>query len=224
MCSLLRRELEKTQINTKTKKTNLLIVGAGGHTRSCIDVIHASSRFTIQGLIGLGDQVGQMVLGYPVIGTDDDFALFRSDCEFAFIGIGQIKTASVRQNIFSNLRDLGYSFPTFVSSRAYVSPFASLGAGTIVMPGGVIGPGAKVGENCIINSQALVEHDAAVGDHCHISTGARINGSVTVDRGSFIGSGAILREGVRVGENSVIGAGQVIFKDVPAGSVVRGSL
>ena len=38
---------------------------------------------------------------------------------FAFIGIGQIKTASVRQNIFSNLRDLGYSFPIFVSS--YIS-------------------------------------------------------------------------------------------------------
>jgi sugar O-acyltransferase (sialic acid O-acetyltransferase NeuD family) len=202
----------------------LLIVGAGGHARSCIDVIHANSRFTIQGLIGLDDQVGQMVLGYPVIGTDNDFSLFRSDCEFAFIGIGQIKTASIRQNIFTNLRDLGYIFPIFVSSRAYVSSFASLGPGTIVMPGGVIGPKATVGENSIINSQALVEHDVAIGDHCHISTGARINGSVTVDRGSFIGSGAILREGVRVGENSVIGAGQVVLKDLPAGSVIRGSL
>jgi sugar O-acyltransferase (sialic acid O-acetyltransferase NeuD family) len=202
---------------------NLLIVGAGGHTRSCIDVIHASNRFTIQGLIGLGDQVGQTVLGYQVIGSDNDFASFRSDCEFAFIGIGQIKTASVRQNIFSNLRDLGYSFPSFVSSRAYVSPFASLGAGTIVMPGGIIGPGAKVGENCIINSQALVEHDAVVGDHCHISTGARLNGSVTIDGGSFIGSGSILREGVKVGKNSLVGAGQTVLKDVPANSIVRGS-
>ena len=202
---------------------SLLIVGAGGHTRSCIDVIHASNRFTIQGLIGLDDQVGQTVLGYEVIGSDKDLALFRSDCEFAFIGIGQIKTASVRQNIFSNLRDLGYSFPTFVSSRAYVSPFASLGAGTIVMPGGIIGPGARVGENCIINSQALVEHDAVVGDHCHISTGARVNGGVTIDRGSFIGSGSILREGVNVGKNSLVGAGQTVLKDVPANSVVRGS-
>jgi sugar O-acyltransferase (sialic acid O-acetyltransferase NeuD family) len=201
---------------------NLLIVGAGGHTRSCIDVIHASNRFTIQGLIGLGDQVGQTVLGYKVIGSDNDLALFRSDCEFAFIGIGQIKTASVRQNIFSNLRDLGYTFPTFVSSRAYVSPFASLSAGTIVMPGGIIGPGAKVGENCIINSQALIEHDAVVGDHCHISTGARINGRVTIDGGSFIGSGSILREGVKVGKNSLVGAGQTVLKDVPANSIVKG--
>jgi len=202
---------------------NLLIVGAGGHTRSCIDVIHASNRFTIKGLIGLGNQVGQTVLGYQVIGCDNDLALFRSDCEYAFIGIGQIKTASMRLNIFSKLRDLGYSFPTFVSSRAYVSPFANLGAGTIVMPGSIIGPGAKVGENCIINSQALVEHDADIGDHCHISTGARINGSVTIDGGSFIGSGSILREGVKVGKNSLVGAGHTVLKDVPANSVVRGS-
>jgi len=213
--------LEKTQINTKTKKTNLLIVGAGGHSKACIDVIHANNQFTIQGLIGLDYQVGQMVLGYSVIGSDNDFALFRSDCEFAFIGIGQIKTASVRQNIFTDLRDLGYSFPTFASSRAYVSPFATLGAGTIVMPGCVIGPGVKVGENCIINSQALIEHDAVVGDHCHISTGARINGSVTVKGGSFIGSGSILREEISIGENSLIGAGQTILKNVPANSIVR---
>ena len=206
-----------------TKKMNLLIVGAGGHTRSCIDVIHASSRFKIQGLIGSCDQVGQTVLGYQVIGSDNDLALFRSDCEFAFIGIGQIKTASVRLNIFSNLRDLGFSFPTFVSSRAYVSPFASLGAGTIVMPGGIIGPGARVGENCIINSQAFVEHDADVGNHCHISTGARINGGVIIDGGSFIGSGSILREGVKIGKNSLVGAGQTVLKDVPANSIVRGS-
>ena len=216
--------MEKTQINTKTKKTKLLIVGAGGHARSCIDVIHASNRFTIQGLIGLGNQMGQTVLGYPVIGTDNDLELYRSNCEYAFIGIGQIKTASVRQNLYGNLRALGYTFPIFISSKAYVSSFASLCNGTIVMPGAVIGAGANVGENSIINSQALVEHNTFIGDHCHISTGARINGNVDVGKGSFIGSGAILREGVRIGENSVIGAGQVILKDVPVGSVIRGPL
>ena len=199
----------------------MLIVGAGGHSRSCIDIIHASNKFTIHGLIGFDDQVGQTILGYQVIGSDNDLALFRSDCEFAFIAIGQIKTASVRQNIFSNLRDLGYSFPTFVSSRAYVSPFASIGAGTIVMPGGIIGPGAKVGENCIINSQALIEHDVLVDNHVHISTGAKINGGCKIGSGTFVGSGAVIKQNIKIGKNCIIGAGVVLKKNLSNNLIIK---
>lgn len=202
----------------------MLIIGAGGHAKSCIDIIHASPKFMIKGLIGSADQIGQKILGYPVIGTDEDCLSYRSDCDHAFIGVGQIKTARIRQNLYSNLRDIGYFFPSFISSAAYLSSFASLGAGVIVMSGAVVNADAKVGENTIVNSHVLLEHDAVVGDHCHISTGARVNGGVKIHKGSFIGSGAILREGISIGENCVVGAGQLVLKDVPANSVVRGLL
>lgn len=206
---------------TDLKKSNLLIVGAGGHAKSCIDVIHASNQFIIKGLIGLDSQVGETVMGYPILGTDDDLNFYSQECECAVVGVGQIKTPRLRLDLFQKLTSIGYRIPVVVSSHACVSSFASVGSGTIVMSGAVINADTSVGSNNIINSQSLLEHDVVIGNHCHIATGARVNGGVTVGNGSFVGSGAILREGITVGENSVIGAGQVVLHDVPANTTVK---
>ena len=41
------------------KKPEIILVGGGGHCKSCIDVIEAESRFTIKGII---DQDGKLQL------------------------------------------------------------------------------------------------------------------------------------------------------------------
>ena len=48
----------------------ILLIGAGGHARACIDVIEQEGRFNIAGLVGLPHEVGSRVLGYPVLGSD----------------------------------------------------------------------------------------------------------------------------------------------------------
>jgi FlaA1/EpsC-like NDP-sugar epimerase len=55
-------------------KPNILLVGAGGHARSCIDVIEQQGNFSIAGLIEFSKQTSSKNLNkpYSVIGTDDD--------------------------------------------------------------------------------------------------------------------------------------------------------
>ena len=53
------------------KLTPILVIGAGGHAKACIDVIEATGKYEIIGLTGKVDEVGTSVLGYPVIGSDD---------------------------------------------------------------------------------------------------------------------------------------------------------
>ena len=67
----------------------LLLVGAGGHARSLIDLIETQGEWHIHGLIGLPEQVGSTVLSYPVLGTDDDLPTLRSTCPAALLGVGQ---------------------------------------------------------------------------------------------------------------------------------------
>ena len=52
-----------------------LLIGCGGHARSLIDVVESSSRWHVLGLVGLPEQVGEEVLGYPVLGCDEDLPL-----------------------------------------------------------------------------------------------------------------------------------------------------
>ena len=55
----------------------ILLIGAGGHARSCIDIIETVGQFKIAGLVEKNDANGNESLGYPVIGTDDDLSDLR---------------------------------------------------------------------------------------------------------------------------------------------------
>ncbi len=196
----------------------ILLLGAGGHTRSCIDVIEQEGRYTVGGLVGLSREVGSHVLSYPVLGTDGDLPDLLPRFSSVLITVGQIKSPEARMKLHALLEARGCRLPVIVSPRAYVSAYAQVGAGTIVMHGAVVNAGARIGRNCIINSQALVEHGAVVGDHCHIATAAVINGDVSIGTGSIIGSTACVRQGIRVAEHCVVGMGQLVLSDCMAGS------
>lgn len=200
------------------ESNSIILVGSGGHARACIDVIEQEGRFEVAGLVGLSHEVGLRILGYPVLGTDADLPALLGDYAHALVTVGQIKSPELRMRLYTLLEKSDCSLPVVISPRAYVSPHASLGAGTIVMHGAVVNAGATVGRNCIVNSQSLVEHDAVIADHCHIATAAVINGGVCIGAGTFIGSGSSVRQCVKIGERCLIGMGQRVLADCEAGA------
>lgn len=200
---------------------DILLIGAGGHCKSCIDVIEAHGEYRIKRVFRPVGDVGDFLFDFPADGSDSELPEALQQTPYALVTVGQIKSATTRANLFERLLGLGAILPTIVSPAARRSPRASLGCGTIVMHNAVINAGAEIGQNCIVNTMALVEHDAVISSHCHISTGARVNGGVKIGEGVFIGSGAVLKEGIHVADGAVIGAGQVVLNDVKAGEVVR---
>ena len=201
--------------------SDLLLVGGGGHCRSCIDVIEAEGQYWIRGIVQPVSDETDGIFGYPVLGSDADLPFLLQETPQTLVTVGQIRSPEIRIRLFELLKQSGGKLPRIVSPFAYCSKNAEMDEGTIVMHGTIVNAGASIGANCIINSQALIEHDVVVADHCHISTGTRVNGGVTIGRGSFIGSGAILKEGIVIGENVIISAGQVILRDVPSRAVVK---
>lgn len=204
------------------KQAEIILVGGGGHCHSCIDVIEQQGRYRIAGIVDLPERVGQEVLGYPVIGTDDDLPRLAEEYRYFLITLGQIKSPARRMALFHRLKGLGVQLPTIVSSRAYVSRHARVGEGTIIMHGALVNAGARVGSNCIINTFCLLEHDASIGDHCHISTASVINGGTAVAEGTFVGSNTVTREGIRIGANCIVGGGVVVLQSVPNGTIYTG--
>lgn len=197
---------------------SLVIVGAGGHARACLDVLEAEGRWRVAGFIGRDEEVGTTVLGLPVLGSDDDLAVLRASHDAALVAVGQLTDPTPRRRIAARLRATGWALPTVVSPRAHVSRHAHVGAGTIVMHDAVVNAGARIGANCIVNTRALVEHDAIVGDDCHLATGVILNGGVRVGDGVFVGSGTIVRPGVSVHDGAVLAMGQCVTRDCPAGA------
>ena len=98
-------------------KLSLILIGIGGHARSCIDVIDQQDQYQIAGLIGMPDEVKTQHLGYSVIGTDNDLPELTKTCQYALITVGQIKTPEHRIRLYQKAIQLGLQLPIIIPGR-----------------------------------------------------------------------------------------------------------
>ncbi len=189
---------------------DLILIGGGGHCKSCIDVIEAAGEFKIVAIVDVQEKVGTNILNYKISHTDDDLEQLIKKHTNVLICLGQIKSPELRIRYFDLCSRKGAKFPVIVSPRSYISRYATIGEGTIVMHDALINASAVIGKNCIINTKSLIEHDAQIGNNCHISTAAVVNGGVSIGDNCFIGSNATIAQQVTIAENSIVSAGSFI--------------
>ena len=75
---------------------DLLLIGAGGHAQSVIDIIECKNEWVIKGLVGIDSEIDKEVLGYKIIASDKQLERLRKKYNYAFISIGQIKSSILR--------------------------------------------------------------------------------------------------------------------------------
>lgn len=198
-----------------------MLIGGGGHCQSVIEVAESCGR-TIRGILDVPTEVGKEVLGYPVIGTDDEIANYADSCEFV-ITVGFIKDSSLRVKLYNRALENGGKLATLVASTAYVSRHARLGQGTVVMHHAFVNAGAEVGENVILNTCCNIEHGVHIGSQCHVSTGVMVNGDCRIGDNCFIGSQSVLANGVSVCNDVLVGAGSFVRKSIIRPGVYSGN-
>lgn len=199
----------------------IILVGGGGHCKSVIDVAE-SAGYSVLGILDMPELVGTTVLGYPVIGTDDNISDYVDDALF-IVTVGHIKDASLRIKLHERIKNAGGRLATLIASTAYVSRFASIGEGSVIMHKAMVNAAAHIGSGCIINTFANIEHDAFIGDYCHISTGTMVNGNCTVGEGVFLGSQSVLVNGISITDGCVFAAGSMIRKDIIRKGIYSGN-
>ncbi|WP_167619060.1 acetyltransferase [Maribellus sediminis] len=192
----------------------IILIGGGGHCISAIDVLESTSQYQIIGILDIPDKVGLDIQGYPVIGSDDQLEEIATDISNFLITVGQIQNANIRQKIFDKVLKVNGKLPIITSDLAYISKYAQIDEGTIVMHGAIVNASAKIGKACIINSKALIEHETSVGDFTHISTGSILNGQVSIGNNCFIGSNTVVANNITVCDNVIVAAGSQVLKSI----------
>ena len=199
----------------------LILVGGGGHCKSVIEAAE-SVGFSILGILDQNIPVGETVLGYTILGNDEQIASYVDKAEFV-ITVGFIKNPAVRIKLYDKIKEAGGKLATVVASTAYVSKYAEIGEGTVVLHQAFVNAGAKVGKNVILNTATNIEHDAVIGDHCHISTGTMVNGECKVGERCFIGSQSVLANCISVGDDIIVGAGSFVRKSISEKGIYSGN-
>jgi sugar O-acyltransferase (sialic acid O-acetyltransferase NeuD family) len=204
-------------------KKQIILIGGGGHCKSCIEVIESTKEYKIVGIVDTKDKVGQEILNYRFIACDDDLEKLKEKYDYAMITVGQIKSANLRKKLFNLAKNIGFKLPVIIASSAYVSKHSKIGEGTIVMHQVMINANVKIGSNNIINSKVLIEHDTIIGNDNHISTGSILNGDVKVGNECFIGSNSTFINGIAVADNIFTGLNAVVNKNLKEKGIYVGN-
>lgn len=164
----------------------LLLVGAGGFGRMVAE--QAMLQYDCA-FVDDGQPVGAKVCGFPVVGRMADLPELRKNYDLLVVGIGN---NSFRAQVYEKAAALGYAFHNIIARSAYISPFAKLGTGCVILQNACVQNGAVVGNGVLLNAGAEVHCDAVVEDYALIYTN------------SVVRAGAQVRKCVRIGSNVTI--------------------
>jgi sugar O-acyltransferase (sialic acid O-acetyltransferase NeuD family) len=199
-------------------------MGAGGHAKVVIDAVERRGQHRIVGLLDADDGGGRMVLGYSVVGPDEELAEFVGSLGvrsvLVAVGDGRLRAALVER-----ARRLvpGLLFVGAVHPAATIGRDVSIGQGTVVMAGAVVNPGTRIGAFCVVNTQSSIDHDCALGDFASVAPNACLAGGVLVGAFAAIGVGANVAPGIRIGDGTVVGAGATVLDHLPPDVVAYGT-
>lgn len=199
----------------------LILVGGGGHCKSVLEAAE-SAGYSILGVLDMPEEVGKEILSTKVIGTDDDIPAYVDKAEFV-ITVGFIKNPAIRIKLYNKIKDAGGKLATVIASTAYVSKYAEIGEGTVVLHQAFVNAGSKVGKNVILNTMTDVDHDAAIGDFTHLSAGVLVAGEAKVGDRCFCGIGSTIQHTRIVTSDVILGAGTLVVKDISEPGVYIGS-
>lgn len=196
-------------------KTSLVILGAGGGAKMCIDALNNSEEFKIVGILDDDVSLGVNVLGIPVVGNLNSIDnLLEISISNFIIAFGVLNNRQNRYNKFLELKDRGCCFPNIIHPKAVVENSVKMGSGNVVLAGANIGSSVVLGDLNYINNNSLVSHDCTLKNNIHIAPSAVLASSIIIESHVLIGMNSTLYYGINIGENSTILNGLIINSNI----------
>ncbi|PKQ17186.1 MAG: hypothetical protein CVT67_01725 [Actinobacteria bacterium HGW-Actinobacteria-7] len=199
----------------------LVIMGAGGFAREIADVVRDLGHSGGVELLGFVDRddshAGQILNDTPILGTI--MQVDRSQPVHGIAGAGEI---APRKRQVAEMQQHGIEPLTLIHPSVVMSPFVTVGVGTVITAGTILTNNIVVGDHVILNLGVTVGHDVTIGTHCVLSPGVHISGWCTIEDDCYFGTGSVVLPRVTVGRGATVGAGAVVTKNVEPGVTVVG--
>jgi len=198
----------------------MLIIGAGGLAAQLFGDLLSQNAQDVVFWSEVETKYGFIKDKYPIINSDEEvFNYFNTVSKSFVICVGSIDD---RKILLERFKKMGGRATSYISPNSIISPYITVGSGSIILSRVEIEPGVNIGENCLINKTANIGHGCTIGSDCEIAPGVIITGEVLVGENSYIGTRAVILPKVKIGKNAVIAAGSIVKKDVPDNAVVSG--
>jgi sugar O-acyltransferase (sialic acid O-acetyltransferase NeuD family) len=202
----------------------IIVIGSSGHAKVVIDIVESEGRFSIAGLIDSHGDADAKVLGYPVIGREEDLPRLLDEANISGVLIA-IGDNFVRGKVAARLADTHPSLElvSAVHPKSSIGKDVTIGEGTVIMAGAILNASSVVGRGCIVNTGASLDHDSRMGDYASLGPGCATGGNCRIGAYVAIGIGAIVSHGIAIGDHTVIGAGSTVISNIDTLRVAYGT-
>lgn len=188
-------------------KDKLLLVGSGGFGRVVSE--HASLEYDCA-FVDDGHPIGTEICGITVVGAIADLPHLRLEYPKLVVAIGN---NLLRETIYRQAQALGYQFPNIIARSAYVSPYAELGWGCVLLNHVTIQNGSRLGNGVLLNVGVELHHDSYVDDFSLIYTNSVIRTEAKVGKRVKIGSTATVGNYSVVPDDAVVPDGSAVIME-----------
>lgn len=161
-------------------------------------------------------------LSLPVVPFEEIKQKYPPSAYSMFVPVAYTKINKLRAEKYAAAKGMGYSFISYVSSKATVWPGLTIGENCFILENNVIQPFVKIGNDVILWSGNHIGHHATIMDHCFIASHVVVSGSVIIQPYCFLGVNATLRDNITIARECVIGAGALILRDTEEQGIYAG--
>lgn len=197
---------------------NVIVVGAGGHAKVCIDSLRLAG-YIPTACVGLNGDPTEC-LGVSVVYGDERLEEFwAKGHRLAFIALGPNRT---RSRLAEYATGMGFGLVNAIHPASVVSATASIGAGVAIMAGAVVNAATTISDLCIVNTGATIDHDCRIGKAVHVGPQCGVAGNVAVGDRTFLGIGSRVIPDLTIGRDVMVGAGASVVRNVADEQTVVG--
>ena len=191
---------------------SLVLIGGNDYCKSVIEAAE-SAGYNILGILDSPEMVGKMFFSVPIVGTISDIAAFVDIADF-IIASNSIDNELNRASLYSKAKEYGAKFATIIASTAYVSKYAHVGEGSIIMHKVFLNADAYVGNNVFLDTFANVDFQTSIGNHSIVYSNTMINGDTHIGERCIVGKHSTIDNGVHICDDVIIEDNSVVVEDI----------
>lgn len=196
------------------KEKKIIIIGLSNNAKLAAFYFQRDTNYEVVGFaVHEKYKTQEQFYHYPVYSLENLKEQFPPEHYDAFVAVGYNDMNTIRENLYKEVKSMGYFLPNYISPRCSFLTEESIGDNNLILEDNTIQPFVKIGSNNVLWSGNHIGHDVVIGDHNFITSHVVISGFTVLENNCFLGVNATLRDAITIATKTLIGAGAIIVKN-----------
>lgn len=158
----------------------------------------------------------------PIVAFEELEKTHPPDHYAFFAPMSHRKMNQLRARIYTQAENKGYTFISYVSSKAAVFSNVKIGRNCFILEANTLQPFVSIGHNVILWSGNHIGHHSVIKDHVLFTSHVVLSGHCVVEPYCFFGVNATLRDRLHIAEGTLVAMGACVTADTEPWGVYTG--